>query len=173
MRDLQLDFQPRRPGPLALLALLAAALVCLDAGIEWRAAGLRLNEVSARVAEAEKRLNRQSGQANERFAALPPEQSKALSQASAAIAFDWEAIYRSIDRATGEDIALLAIVPDMAGKSLQISGEARDLKSLLAFVEALPQAPLTRASLASQKIKQDDPQHPVLFDIVAYWRFSS
>ena len=175
MRDLRLDFQPSRSGALALVALLAAVMLCVDAALDWQAAGQRLDDIESRVTEAEKRykrLNRRGSEASERIAALPPEQSKALNQATAAIAFDWESIYRAVDRASGEDVALLAIVPDMAGKTLQISGEARSLKAALAFVEALPQAPLARASLSSHKIKQADPQRPVLFEIVAQWRMA-
>jgi hypothetical protein len=85
------------------------------------------------------------------------------------IRIDWEKLYRSIDQATSEEIGLLAIRPSVAGKSVQISGEARDMAAALAFVEALRREPLTNAALLSHQIKQSDPQRPIVFEIAATW----
>ena len=97
------------------------------------------------------------------------DESKALRQAISAIRIDWAQLYRSIDAATSEDISLLAIRPNAQGKSVQISGEARDLKAALAFVEALRREPLANAALVSHQIKQNDPQRPIIFEIAATW----
>ena len=52
---------------------------------------------------------------------------------------------------------------------MQISGEARDLKAALAFVEALRREPFANVALLSHQIKQSDPQQPILFEIAATW----
>jgi len=171
VRDLGLDFQPRRPGLLPVVLLAAAALSCADAGFELRRTGAARHDLAARIDEAQGRLDQQTRAAASAnpAAALSAEQAKALRQAEAAIAFDWSRLYRPIDLATGEDVALLAIVPDMAARTLQISGEARDLKAALAFVAGLPGPTLDRASLLSHRIKTDDAQHPVVFEVVAGW----
>ena len=59
--------------------------------------------------------------------------------------------------------------PNATGKSVQISGEGRDMAAVLAFVESLQHAPLSDAVLLSHQIKQTDPQHPVVFEISAQW----
>lgn len=173
MRDLALDFQPRRPGLLPMILLLVGAVLCADAWLETSQQAAQLADLESRQELAKRRadrLNRASREAAQREAALPAEQGKALQQAVAAIRVDWESLYRQIDRATPENVSLLAITPNVATKSLQISGEARDMKAALGFVEALNRPPLSQVSLLSHKIRSEDPQHPVSFEIAATWK---
>jgi len=172
MRDLALDFQPRRPGLLPLILLLVGAVLCADAWLEASQQNAQLADLQARQELAKRRadrLTRASREAAQREAALPAEQGKALQQAVAAIGIDWEGLYQQIDRATPEDVSLLGITPNAAAKSLQISGEARNLQAALGFVDTLRQPPLSQVSLLSHKIKADDPQRPVSFEIAATW----
>lgn len=172
MRDLGLDFQPRRPGLLPLMLLLVSAVLCADAWLEASQQNAQLSDLESRQEQAKRRadlLTRASREAAQREAALPAEQGKALQQAVASIRIDWDGLYRHIDQATPEDVSLLAITPNVAAKSLQISGEARHLQAALGFVDALRRPPLSQVSLLSHKIKADDPQHPVSFEIAATW----
>lgn len=86
-----------------------------------------------------------------------------------AIAIDWERLFAAIDGATSEEVALTAIRPSVSQKSLHISGEAKDMAAVLAFVEALRRAPLAQVVLASHQVKQSDPQKPIVFEIGALW----
>lgn len=171
MRELGLDFQPRRPGLLSVVLLLASLLLGVDAWLEDRALRGQLDEAESRLAQAKRRADRiDAGRRDSRpenvFSA---DESKALRQTIGAIRVDWEPLYRSIDLATSEEISLLAIRPNAAGKSVQISGEARDMAAALAFVEALRQKPLAHVVLLSHLIKQSDPQRPIVFEIAATW----
>ncbi|MBL8415610.1 MAG: hypothetical protein JNM42_14315 [Propionivibrio sp.] len=171
MREIMLDFQPRRPGLLALVLLFAGVLLCADAWLEDTTLRERLNDVESRLAQARQRADRlAAGRRDSRpenvFSA---EENSALRQAIGAIRIDWDKLYRSIDRAVSEEVSLLAIRPNAAGKSLQISGEARDMAAALAFVEALRREPLAHVALLSHQIKQNDPQHPIVFEISATW----
>ena len=174
MRDLGLDFQPRRPGLLPVVLFCVGAVLCADAWLEASQQKAQLADLQARQEQAKRRAERltlASHEAAQREAALPADQGKALQQAVAAIRLDWEALYRHIDQATQEDISLLAITPNVAARSLQISGEARNLQAALGFVDSLrrPPSPLSQVTLLSHKIKIDDPQHPVIFEIGATW----
>ena len=171
MRDFGLDFQPRRPGLLTVVLLLAGVLLCADAWLEDRTLLSQQEEVEARLAQAKRRADRvDAGKRDSRpenvFSA---EEAKTLRQTIGLIRIDWEQLFRSIDAATGEDVALLAIRPSAAGKAVQISGEARNMAAALAFVEALRREPLANAVLLSHQIKQSDPQQPILFEIAATW----
>ena len=131
----------------------------------------RCANVESRLAQARQRADqlaagRRDSRPENVFSA---EESSALRQAIGAIRIDWDMLYRSIDRAVSEDVSLLAVRPNAAGKSLQISGEARDMAAALAFVEALRQEPLAHIALLSHQIKQNDPQHPIIFEISATW----
>lgn len=171
MRDLGLDFQPRRPGLLTVVLLLAGLLLCADAWLEAGTLRGQLDEAESKLAQAKRRadrvdVSRRDSRPENVFSA---DESKALRQAIGAIRVDWEKLYRSIDEATTEEISLLAIRPNAPGKSVQISGEARDMKAVLAFVEALRREPLDNAALLSHQVKQNDPQRPINFEISATW----
>lgn len=171
MREIALDFQPRRPGLLAIVLLLAGLLLAADTWVEAQALRDQLAAAESRLAQARRRAERLDlGQRNSQpenvFSA---EESKALRQAIAAIRLDWAALYGSIDQAVSEEISLLAIRPSAPGKAVQISGEARDLAAALAFVEALRRLPLANVALLSHQVKQNDPQHPIIFEIAATW----
>jgi len=170
MRDLALDFLPRRPGLLSIILVLAGAVLCADAWLEDRALRSQQDEAEARLAQARRRadridVGRRDSQPENVFS---PEESKALRQAIGLIRIDWEKLYGCVDDAVSEDVSLLAIRPNATGKLVQISGEARDMAAALAFVEALRREPLNPV-LISHQIKQNDSQHPIIFEISATW----
>jgi len=171
MREIVLDFQPRRPGLLPLVLLLAGLLLCADAWLEFSALHDRLDEAESRIAEVRRRAERlAAGRRDSRLEnVFTEEESKALRQVIGAIRVDWETLFRSIDQAVSEEVSLLAIRPNTSSKSVQISGEARDMAATLAFVESLRRAPLTQVALLSHQTKQNDPQHPIVFEISATW----
>lgn len=171
VRDPGLDFQPRRPSLLASILLLAALVLGVDAILEYTRLGESLGEAESRLAQSERRLERlRASQRQERpEQLLNAEENRSLQQAVSAIAVDWEGLYQRIDAASGEEISLLAVSPNLAGSVVHISGEARDMKAALAFVESLRQPPLSRVVLVSHQIRQSDPQRPVVFEISATW----
>jgi Tfp pilus assembly protein PilN len=171
MREIDLDFQPRRPRALSVVLLAAGLLLGVDAWLDARALGAQLAELESGLAQAKHRAERieaerRNSQPEHVFSA---DESKALRLAIDAIRVDWEGLYRAIDQAVGEDIALLAIRPSASGQAVQISGEARDMKAALAFVDALRVAPLAKIALLSHQVKQNDPQQPIIFEIAATW----
>ncbi len=171
MRDFAVDFQPHRPRPLSIVLLVAGLLLCTEAWLEGKALRVKLEEAEAqlnRVRQHAEQLDtsRRDSRPENVFSM---EESKALRQAINAIRVDWGTLFRRIDTAVSDDVSLLAIRPNATGKSVQISGEGRDMAAVLAFVEALQHAPLSHALLLSHQIKQTDPQHPVVFEISAQW----
>ncbi|WP_428827820.1 hypothetical protein ACLIKD_07570 [Azonexus sp. IMCC34842] len=171
MREIELDFQPRRPGLLPVVLLLVGALLAADVWHEYSALRDQLTAAESRLQQAERRAERlDAGRRDSRPEnVFTADESKALRQAIAAIRIDWEGLYHSIDQAVSEEVSLLAIRPSAAGKAVQISGEARDMVAALAFVEALRRAPLAQVVLLSHQVKQNDPQHPIIFEIAATW----
>jgi len=171
MREIALDFQPRRPGLLSVVLFLAALLLCADAWIDDSALRDTLNETESRLAQAQQRAERlDAGQRDSRPEnVFSDEESKALRQAIGAIRIDWEKLYNSIDQAISEDVSLLAVRPNATGKLVQISGEAKDMAAALALVEALRREPLAHVALLSHQVKQNDTQRPIIFEISATW----
>lgn len=175
MRKISIDFQPARPGLLSVMLLLVAFLLAADAWFDHAVLSEQLEESESRLAIAERRIERSEAERRD----IRPEnifsadETKALRQAASAIRIDWELLYRQVDHATSEDIALIAIQPNVLGKRVLISGEARDMAAALAFVDALQQKPLAQATLLSHQVKQSDPQQPIVFEISAIWLTAS
>lgn len=171
MREIDLDFQPRRPGMLSVVLLLAALLLGADVWLEDGELRGKLDEAEASLAKAQRRAERlDAGQRNSRPEnVFTADESKAMRQAISAIRIDWEALYRGIDQSISEEVSLLAIRPSVTARTVQISGEARDMAAALAFVESLRREPLAQVVLLSHQIKQSDPQNPIVFEISATW----
>ncbi len=82
----------------------------------------------------------------------------------------WEALFDSIEHIITEDVALLTLQPNVANRTLRISGEARNMAVLLDFIEAMEREVIfEKAHLVSYKVRQDAPFRPVHFLMTTVW----
>ena len=109
MRRFDLDFQPRRPGLLAVVLLLAALILCLDQWLEYDRLRQQNSELQSRLEQLQQRAKRLNGQAARPESLFSVEENKALQQAVKAIRVDWEALFRHVEQASGKDISLFQI----------------------------------------------------------------
>lgn len=87
----------------------------------------------------------------------------------------WERLFVAIEAATNSDVTLLDITPNPQGGDLHVSGDARNFKSVLAFVQALKEQgaatqDLSQVYLASHQIQEQDPLRTIRFEVNASWR---
>jgi Tfp pilus assembly protein PilN len=169
--SLELDHlrNPARPG-WASWVLLAIALVF--------AADVARAYLSAR-SEVEARTARLAGLADSRPARGASAASTPLSQEEFAAAqatilrlsTPWDNVFRALEAARSDDIALLAIEPDAGSGSLNISGEARSYPAVLTYVAWLSaEKTLKNVRLARHELVRGDPRRPVVFTISADWK---
>ncbi|SEM69362.1 PilN domain-containing protein [Nitrosomonas marina] len=86
----------------------------------------------------------------------------------------WEGLFDAIEHIVTEDIALLALQPNVSNRVLRISGEARNMAVLLDFIEAMEREVIfEKAHLVNYKIKQDNPYRPVDFLLTTIWTTKS
>lgn len=82
----------------------------------------------------------------------------------------WEALFRDIELAQTDEIALLAIQPNVERSSVIIEGEARNSSAILTYMGELEsQAALADVTLVSHEIRREDAEKPVRFTVTAQW----
>lgn len=97
---------------------------------------------------------------------------EAANRIAARLTLPWEALFHEIEVAQTRDVALLAIQPNVARRSVQLDGEARNADATLEYIAALEAQPaLANVSLLSHEIRQDDAEKPVRFSIQARWEY--
>lgn len=165
LRRIELDHcpKPRRGGRVLLgIGLLAAALCAVvHAGLlreasSWEAAALPAARSASRSAEQAAPDPLELGQAGEviRKLSLP-----------------WDSLFRGMEAATVDRVALLGVLPDPSRRVVVLSGEAAGYGDVLRYMSRLDNGDvLTRPRLLSHEIRSEGAAHPVAFSITTEWR---
>lgn len=105
--------------------------------------------------------------------------TRALEEAADVVAelrLPWRQLLDELEaagQATSKDVALLSIEPDREKQRVRIAAEARTLPAALAFVERLQQAgALKYPLLDNHKVRTDQSERPVYFELTAEWSLS-
>jgi Tfp pilus assembly protein PilN len=173
MRVLNLDFRrEHRQARWLGIALLAAGLAAAVA------VGTQYSQLTEESAQAEASV-RQSGMAARRqTAVVRPSvdvqkvalEIKRASDVAFALKVPWNDLFESVEAANRPNVALLGIESDTAKRQVKISGEAKDIESVLEYLRFLGAQPkLANVYLQSHQLQQQDPQHPVRFVLGAAW----
>jgi hypothetical protein len=169
-----LDFEGTRPrfGAVSVLLLALGALSVAAVGVLYyqasrHRAGLEYRVAAEIRAKTPKDLSHHDAVADARI-------SKGAEQAAQDLATPWTALLAELEQAskdTHDDVALLGVDPDHAKHSVRISAEARSLDHALAFVIRLQSShALDSPMLDRHEVRNDDPQHPVHFELTADWK---
>jgi len=82
--------------------------------------------------------------------------------------FSWGDVFAAVEKASSDDVELLAFEPDKANRTIQLKGEAHDQKALLAFIDALAQQPnLRNVHLTFQQRHKRDRVDTIMFELKA------
>ena len=169
MRRLDLEYMPRSKGArwLGIIVLALAALAGAKQADLYVTARHEVAQLEASIARIESR-----GEST-RVAALPDSTLREIRQANDVIeqiALPWERLFRAVESAAGEKVALLGITPDQKSGTVEVSGEAADLNAMFDYVKRLQRQPsLARVYLLNQKRNDQDAQRPVRFTVTASW----
>ncbi|HEN8801511.1 pilus assembly protein [Pseudomonas sp. CM25] len=173
MRRLDLEFQPRRSGPLAwtLLALTGAAvaaLVLLQYSLQAEQVDLE-----ASVHSLELQLGRRPATVAPQSTAASREQAERLAQmrsVSQQLQRPWQQLFAMLESLPQDDVALLGLTPDARKGQVRISAEARNLEAMLQYHQRLEaSAELSDVSLLNHEVLAAQPEHPVRFTLTATW----
>ena len=173
MRRLELEFQPRRSGPLAwsLLALgsaLVASLVLLQYTLQSEQV-----ELEDSVHSLEQQLGRRPATAAPQSTAASREQAERLAQmrsVSQQLQRPWQQLFSMLEAMPQDDVALLGLTPDARKGQVRIAAEARNLEAMLQYHQRLEASDeLSDVSLLNREVLAAQPERPVRFTLTATW----
>jgi hypothetical protein len=170
MRPLSLDYVRNPTVWPAWLLLLAALPIAGETGRSYWAAKQQLAALQAAPVGA---LPRAQMKFMER-AVLPEPLKENLNYAAGVVqnlALPWDTLFKSVEGTGNVPVALLNVQPDPQKRLVKISGEAKDYAAVLIYLARLDEGgTLRNVHLLSHRVKQDDPQRPLLFTVAASWK---
>ena len=174
MRALALDLQnshraPSWPNILLLLAGLITTTYLANHSIK------AFSEIDA-LEEQQSALQYRSGHSatSARSSTLSAERLQAeVKQANAVLdqlGLPWGPLFEDIESTPRDKVALLSIEPDCQKRIIKISGEAKDLGSMLGYIRGLQQkGSLAGVYLKSHRVQEQTAERPVHFVVMASW----
>lgn len=166
MKRLELDFARPRRSRAGWVLLGLSIFAVLDAGLSYR-------QLTSEAAAVEARMARQAGRASTEGSARAEKDDGALREAdrvARTLLLPWDSLFATVEQASDERVALLALQPDARKREISISGEAKDYDAVLAFVTRLDSRKTLRdVHLVRHEVREDDPRHPTYFSILASW----
>lgn len=167
MKRLDLDYvrrRPRWPGWLLLAVGLFVGADVLVGYLEIKDAMTGLQRPSRTAAQADRAA---SGPVSEQT----QKELDAARRILVELTLPWERLFRSIETASGEHVALLSVEPDAQKEALKITGEARDYLEILNLIVRLEEGKaVSGVHLVNHAIRDNDPQRPYSFTLAANWR---
>ena len=173
MNTLRLDFHPRAARASRTLAWGALALACIAAA----ATALHLARANDTLSDLRARhdvLEARARPVQRRSEVVGPELAHRIASANQAIdalAVPWDALFRSIESADARGLGVMSLVPNARTHLLRLSGEAKSVPDLLAYVDRLAalQA-LQQVHLEGYDTVVRDGVSVVSFTVAATWR---
>jgi hypothetical protein len=163
-----LDFKTRSRGGgiLGLVILSLGGAGAVFAGMQFRASSLTLSGLELRLDAVEAAHK----------AGMGPVMAGAAEEAAPVVAelgAPWSLLLQELESASqevGGSIALLAIEPDRKKGRIRIVAEARDLPTVLEYIERLQKSRALRfPMLDNHEVRTEDREQPVRFQLSAEW----
>lgn len=172
MRKIDLDFHrtsARRKTGIGLLLLLTGVLM-----VVWMV--ILHNEALTEQRRIKSLLTRHHVPNGQQSSSRDQGQETAMQfQGAAAVieqlSFPWSSLFRTIEKNTGKDMALLAIQPDMTSRTVTLDAEAKDWGGMVRYIKRLEKDGFfSDVHLISHQIQQSDPLRPVRFKLACNWK---
>ncbi len=170
---LELDHLRKTPRPATVSWLLLAIALAFtaDVGSSYVVARSGVEAKSSRLVRLSNAYSAREAVAPAAARSLSPEEFAAAQDTILRLSMPWDNVFRALEAARSDDVALLSIEPDAGSGSLSITGEARSYPATLTYVAWLAhEKTLKNVRLAKHEIVQNEARRPVLFTISADWK---
>ncbi|MDD4880628.1 MAG: PilN domain-containing protein [Gallionellaceae bacterium] len=171
MGGVSLDYRSRDAGPgrmswaALLLAGAASALLLVHYQQLSTEAAARQDELN-RLASASGQHARNPAEARQLSVEL--DQARVVTRQ---LGFPWASLFTAVEASANDEIALLAVEPELKRGQIGIVGEAKSYVAVLAYIRRLQTTDvLGRVYLQNHQVQTQDREHPVRFTLAAVWR---
>lgn len=179
MKPMQIDFST--PGWRAVLyrvhpAMLAAGVLGAVLLLGAAAAGIQAARQQAAREESMRAQQRKQAAAarvpvRKPETAIPEAQAVAVNAAILQLNLPWRELQDAIAAANSPAVALLALDPDPRKQTLKITAEAKNSDDMVGYIEQLKQQEFFNgAALLRHETNEQDPNHPLRFQVEVQWR---
>jgi hypothetical protein len=172
MIRLRLDYQrSMKPFPLAGAALLLAAVAMLIlAGSYYYHLTSKTADWEASLKKLERAAGRQATGSYHEVRGVSQD-IKQANEVLRQLTLPWENLFHAVESSTDPQITLLGMEPDIEKHVVNISCEAKNIAAMLNFIRRLEgQNEFSSVYLQNHQIQEHDPDRPVRFSLIAFWR---
>jgi Tfp pilus assembly protein PilN len=130
-------------------------------------------EVSSKLLEIEQQLNRNETPVNHVGIEVTPDERLKIQATATALMVPWSSLLLGIEASDMQDVALLSFEPNRKKNQVTLTGEAKNLESIFAYIQKLEAQPtLEKVYLQKHSIDEANLSKPVTFTVYAQWKNS-
>ena len=175
LSPLQLDYQRdhRRTPWIGIALLLLGFLVAGMGASRYKSLTEDVAQWEQRNSDVERRLERKAVKPKRepKDTQLVAQQITQANEVVRQLGLPWELLFREVEAARSDRVALLAIEPDAQKHVVRITGEARQLEDVLDYVTRLGKSRhLVDIYLQSHQAQTTMPDQPIRFALMAGWK---
>ena len=166
MRPLELDYvaSPRRPRLPGLLVLALALFVAAHLVVVNRDARRDLAALDAAQGLVDVSRSPAKALPRERL----DEEAKSVNEIVRQLSLPWSQMIAAVEKASMDDVVVLQMQPEAQQRLLRLTGEAKDRKAMLEYVQRLSKdRALSEVHLLRHEVQVDHPVHPIQFSVQA------
>ena len=179
----KLDLEFIKYSPFALLNYSWLSLITLSIGlmlatVVWQQYQIKHNELlvisnqlSLLQQQSEQQIRPQNLPVETKATVISAEKKLQIQTIVTALIMPWDKLLQAIEAAKTADIALLNLVPNTKSQQVILSGEGKDLPTVLRYVNQLQAQPmLEKVYLQKHTVDTSNLSKPVKFTIFTQWR---
>ncbi len=174
MSELRLDYQHNPPFPWAGAVMLAMVVVVLMlTGTYYLKLSGQTAGLEAKVKQFQNREvpSGSTGRSTELGAVELAQEVSNANDVLRKLSVPWENLFQAVEASGGNKVTLLAMEPDIEKRQVKIIGETRNFKALMNYITQLEEQDMFGSVyLQSHHVRQQEPEKPVHFSLLATWR---
>lgn len=175
----KLDLEFIRPNPFALssfswlssILLLIALVLATYVWQQYQTKHTELMTISSKLNQLEQQSQPKKRSFDTTPVVISAEKKLQIRTVVTALVMPWNNLLQAIEHADNKDIALLNLVPNTKNQQMILSGEGKDLQTVLSYVNQLQAQPmLEKVYLQKHTTDSSNVSKPVKFTIFTQWR---